>query len=182
MDLQLEELRNRVGEAYAQGTDPISRIQESMRSEIAALRDFTQQLRSVLIDSSRLLGYLAGLAAKFQVERGIVTRFVSDVEEVDLPPEICGEVARIAQEALVNVRKHSNASEALIRFGRRNGGWVLGVIDNGRGFGFSGRLSHRELQSSGKGPTVIMERARAINGEVSIESYESGGCCLEVVF
>jgi len=167
---------------YAQGTDPLSRIQESMRKEIAELRDFTQHLRSLELDSGRLLGYLSGIATRFEVEHGIRTRFVAEVEEVDLRPGVCAEVARIAQEALVNVGKHSNATEALVRLGRRNGNWVLGIMDNGRGFGFSGRLSHRELLASGKGPSVIMERAHEINGEVSIESYETGGCCLEVVF
>ena len=178
--MQLEELRNNTGDVFARGADPLGRIQDSVEKEIGELREMTQQLRAQEIDSGRLLGYLAGLATKFQCQHGITARFVSEVDEVAMQPHVCVELARIVQEALVNVRKHSQAGEVLIRFFNRNGTWVLNVMDNGRGFGFSGRLSHEELQSSGKGPIVIMERARKINGQVSIESFENGGACLEV--
>jgi signal transduction histidine kinase len=53
-------------------------------------------------------------------------------------------------------------------------------MDNGRGFDFSGRLSHDELQASGKGPAVIMERARRIGGTLSIQSTRGEGACVEV--
>jgi signal transduction histidine kinase len=180
IDMRLEELRNRTGDLSAGGTDSILPIQESLRKEVAGLRDFMQRLRSLEIDSDRLPGYLAGLATKFEIEHGIRTRFVSDVDDVRLRPRVCVELARITQEALVNVRKHSQASEVLVRFGRRNGDLVLNIFDNGCGFGFSGRLSHEELKASGKGPRVILERAGGIKGKVSIESIESEGSCVEI--
>jgi signal transduction histidine kinase len=55
------------------------------------------------------------------------------------------------------------------------------VVANGRGYGFSGRFSHEELQASGKGPAVIMERAREIHARISIESVKGSGSYLEVV-
>ncbi len=182
LNLQLEAVRKQTSQFFSGGADPLARIQQSVQEEVAELRDFSQQMRSVEVDSERFLGYLSGLAFKFECEYGIHTKFVANVDQVPLRPRVCVELVRIAQEALVNIRKHSNASEALVRFGNRDGYWVLSVIDNGRGFGFSGRLSHEELQASGRGPSVIMERARGINARVSIESVEKGGSCLEVAF
>ena len=181
INLQLEDLRQQAGSAFAAGVDPLERIQQSIQKEIAGLRDFTQQLRSLELDSKNLLSFLASMAVKFQVEHGIAARFVSEVDDVTLPPRTCVELARMTQEALANVRKHSDAKEALVRLSRRDGSFVLSIFDNGRGFGFSGRRSHEEMQISGEGPRILLERANAIGGKVSVESFENSGSCVEIV-
>jgi signal transduction histidine kinase len=178
--LQIEELRRQSRANSSQIADSLARVQNSIQNEITALRELTQDLRSMEIEPRGLLGHLFGLAAKFQCEHGIETHFVTDAGEIHLQPQVCGELARIAQEALVNVRKHSCASKALVRLGCRNGNWVLSIMDNGRGFEFAGRRSHDELQASGKGPAVIMERARRIGGAVSIQSTQGEGACVEI--
>lgn len=180
--LKLDELRLQAAPVAQETYDRIGHIQESIRKEISGLRDLTQQLRSVEIDSGRLLGFLSGMAMKFQCEHGITTRFFSKVEEVPLKPRVCEELARIVQEALANIRKHSGADEAHIYLDRRNGHWMLRITDNGCGFGFSGRRSDEELQVSRKGPSILMERAHAIGGSVAIQSNEGDGTCLEVTF
>jgi signal transduction histidine kinase len=57
---------------------------------------------------------------------------------------------------------------------------VLTIEDNGRGFSFSGTMSPADLQGSGKGPTVITERVRLIEGELTIESNPGRGARLEI--
>jgi signal transduction histidine kinase len=180
--MQLEEVRTQAAPMAAKAVDRIARIQESIREEITGLRDLTLQLRSLEVEPGRLLSFLSGMTLKFQCEHGITTRFISEIEEVPLQPRVCVELARIVQEALVNIRKHSGADKATVCWDRRDGYWLLRVTDNGRGFDFSGRRSHKQLQDSGKGPIILMERARSINGRVSIESKEGEGTCLEVTF
>jgi signal transduction histidine kinase len=68
----------------------------------------------------------------------------------------------------------------LVRLGMRDGIWKLTVEDDGRGFPFTGRVSHSELESNGKGPLVIKERVRLIEGELTIESNPGRGSRLEV--
>jgi signal transduction histidine kinase len=183
INLQLEDLQKKVSDpVFKDGNNALFSIQQSIQAEIVALRDFMQGLRMLKVDSSCLLDYFSSLAMRFRCEHGIDAQFVSEVEQVRLQSRVCIELARIAQEALVNVRKHSCATRVLMRFSRRNGDGVLTVIDNGKGFGFSGRRQHEDLRVSGKGPVVIMERARAINGKISIESIEGQGSWLEVVF
>lgn len=181
INMQIEDLKHHAGDALHQEAARLDRIQQGIQQEITALRDLTHHLRELELDSGSVLSFLAGMAVKFQVESGIATRFLSDMKEVPLPPAQCVELARIAQEGLINVRKHSRASEVYVRLNRRNGSLVLSIIDNGRGFGFSGRRSHEELQFSGEGPRILLERAALIGGRVAIESAENSGAHVEVV-
>ena len=99
---------------------------------------------------------------------------------MDLTPRVCRELARIVQESLVNVRKHSGARHVLVRLAQRAGNLQLTVEDDGKGFSFSGRLSGTELETSGKGPAVIRDRVRLLAGELAIESTPGHGARLEV--
>jgi two-component system nitrate/nitrite sensor histidine kinase NarX len=89
-------------------------------------------------------------------------------------------LARIVQEALVNVRKHSQARKVLVRLFSGDSQWRLTIEDDGQGFGFSGRLSQAELDETHAGPVVIKERVRLIDGELTIESNPGHGSRLEI--
>ena len=104
----------------------------------------------------------------------------TEVDELDMPQPICRELARIVQEGLVNVRKHSGPQHVLVRLSASNGQWKLAIEDDGRGFpvfwsAFAGRTG-----GQGKGPVVIKERVRLIAGELTIESNPGQGSRLEV--
>jgi signal transduction histidine kinase len=139
-----------------------------------------QQMKSLDVDSRKLIGFLADTVERFQRETGITARFSSDLEEPDMPQPVCRELSRIVQEGLVNVRKHSRAKTALVRLSAKNGNWTLVIEDDGRGFPFSGRLSQTDLDGLGKGPLVIKERVRVIAGELTIESNPGQGSRLEI--
>ena len=132
------------------------------------------------MDSKKLLGVIHDTVERFQRETGIVARFTSDLEEVDMPQPVCRELARIVQEALVNVRKHSQARQVGVRLGVSGNGWKIVIEDDGQGFPFTGRLSQQELDDLGKGPLVIKERVRLIEGELTIESNPGQGSRLEI--
>jgi len=117
---------------------------------------------------------------RFQRETGISARFVTDIEQLDMPQRVCREVLRIVQEGLVNVRKHSKAQQVLVRLFSQETGWKLTIEDNGQGFDFAGRMSHSDLDASHKGPLVIKERVRLIDGQLTIESTPGQGARLEI--
>ena len=97
-----------------------------------------------------------------------------------MPQQVCRELARIVQEGLVNVRKHSRAHQALVRLGVRDGMWTVVIEDDGSGFPFTGRHSQAELDAMGKGPVVIKERVRLIEGDLTVESNPGRGSRLEI--
>jgi signal transduction histidine kinase len=103
-----------------------------------------------------------------------------DGEEIVLPRSTCRELARIAQEALVNVRKHSGAKQVVVQLLQEEGGWQLVVEDDGAGFPFSGRISQSELEATGRAPAIIRERVRLIQADLTIESKPGKGSRIEV--
>ncbi len=180
MEMQVDVVRRQAAAHSSPVTAELERIQGLLREEILKLRELMQQMKSLDVDSNNLLRFLDDAVERFQRETGIGARFVSELDELHMPQRICKELARITQEALVNVRKHSGAREVLVRIGAGNHHWHLTIEDNGRGFPFSGRFSLAELEEMGKGPMVIRERVRLIEGELTLESNPGRGAKLEI--
>lgn len=179
VEMQLDVVRRQSGQAPVV-TSELSRIQKLLREEVLKLRELMQTMKSFEVDAERLPGFVADTVERFRRETGISAEFVSEVGTVDLPQKVCRELARIVQESLVNVRKHSGARNVLVRLANRAGSLQLTVEDDGRGFSFSGRQSEAQLEATGKGPAVIRERVRLLAGELTIESNPGHGARVEV--
>lgn len=179
VEMQVDVLRRHAPEA-ASMTDELERIQGLLREEVLKLRELMQEMKSTEVDARRLPGFLRDTVQRFQRETGIAAQFVMDGDEIVLPSAVCRELARIAQEALVNVRKHSGAKQVIVQLLQEEGGWQLIVEDDGIGFPFSGRISQSELEGSGKAPAIIRERVRLIQADLTIESKPGKGSRLEV--
>jgi len=180
VEMQVDVLRRQSTRKPEVVTEELGRIQGLLREEVLKLRELMQQMKTLDVDSKKILGLLADTVERFQRETGISARFLSDVDELKMPQPVCRELARIVQEALVNVRKHSRARQVLVRLAARNGTWNIVIEDDGCGFPFAGRLSQAELEAMGKGPLVIKERVRVIEGELTIESTPGRGSRLEI--
>jgi signal transduction histidine kinase len=96
--------------------------------------------------------------------------------QVEPPDEVKVILFRIAQEALSNIRKHANASEVTISLDEQDGGVLLRVRDDGRGFTAgdraSGPMGHFGLQS-------MRERAEAAGGRWGIQTAVGEGTAVE---
>lgn len=182
LEMQVDVLRRQPATAQGQMAEELGRIQQLLRQEVLNLRELMEHMRPVDLGPKQLLDFLAAAVDKFRRDTGISARFLTPLEEVALPSRVCNEVARIVQEALVNVRKHSGAHSVLVRFESLGGNWKLVIDDDGHGFDFSGRLSHAELEAARKGPLVIKERVRSIGGELAVESALGRGARLEITF
>src|SRR5918997_9255 len=77
------------------------------------------------------------------------------------------EVVRVVQEALANVRRHSDARHAVVTLGMVNGEVLVEIEDDGRGFG--------PEKSYGMGLTGMRERVLALGGELEVEGREGVG-------
>ena len=180
VEMQLDVLRRQSGTQVPVVNAELGRIQKLLREEVLKLRELMQTMKSFEVTAERLLGFVSDTVERFRRETGIAAEFVSELERVDLSQKACRELARIVQESLVNVRKHSGAHHVLVRLAQRAGNLQLTVEDDGKGFSFSGTRSDAELESSGKGPAVIRERVRLLAGELTIESSPGHGARLEV--
>ncbi len=179
IEMQLDVLRRRAG-ADSPLPSELNRIQGLLRHEVLNLRELMQSMRPVDIGPHQLLDFIAELVERFSRDSGIAVRFISELQEVTLPAATCRELARIVQESLVNIRKHSRAQSAVVRFGAQDGLWKLVINDDGNGFPFAGRFTLRELDGLRRGPAVIKERVRAVGGDMIIESTPGHGSRLEI--
>jgi signal transduction histidine kinase len=182
VEMELELLRRQAEARGSPSVGQIVRVKTLLHREVLDLRDTMQRLKPTEVERGELVGFLDATVARFQRETGIRAIFDCAAQDVDLAPRVCREIARIVQEALRNVRKHSQARSVLLRFERMPSGWRLVVDDDGQGFStFSGVLTHEQLDEARKGPYVIKERVRALGGELTIVTSPGGGARLEIL-
>jgi signal transduction histidine kinase len=177
---RLYALRTRSTIAPAEREQELLEVQQLVQNEAANVRQLIQQLEPIEFDPRHLADFLAGMVTRYRQDTGIGAQFVCDAPEVNLPPATCREIAGILREALANVRRHSGAQHVLVRLARQRGAWLLTIEDDGRGFEFSGRFTHAELDEKRRGPLVIKQRVRAIEGELTIISKAGQGARLEI--
>jgi signal transduction histidine kinase len=94
------------------------------------------------------------------------------IERVDLPPEMAGDLFRIAQEAVVNAGRHAGASRVELSLRTLGSQIELRVADNGHGFD-----GHRPLvqpEPGHFGLASMRERAEMMDGVLEIESSGRG--------
>jgi two-component system, NarL family, sensor kinase len=94
------------------------------------------------------------------------------IERIDLPPEMAGDLFRIAQEAVVNAGRHAQAKAVSISLRTVGSQVELRVADDGHGFDQNnpvpgGEPGHLGLAS-------MRERAELMDGTLEIESSDRG--------
>jgi len=176
--MDLEVIGRRSMNEAPQFAGAVARLKDMLTAETVNLRELTHRLKSV-DTTPRALAGLTEVVARFERDTGIATRFCSD-GGLSPSPRSSNEVVHILQEGLANVYKHSGARHVLVRAGAHDGRFRLSIEDDGRGFPFSGRLSHAELAAAREGPAVMMERVRALGGEITVESKAGQGARVEV--
>jgi signal transduction histidine kinase len=97
---------------------------------------------------------------------------LATIERIELPPEMAGDLFRIAQEAVINAGRHSGADAVSISLRTLESEVELRVADNGQGF-----EEHDHVGSPKPGHLGIAsmrERAELLDGRLEIESSERG--------
>jgi two-component system NarL family sensor kinase len=94
------------------------------------------------------------------------------IERIELPPEMAGDLFRIAQEAVVNAGRHAQAKAVSISLRTVGSQVELRVADDGHGFDENnpipgGQPGHLGLAS-------MRERAELMDGTLEIESSDLG--------
>jgi PAS domain S-box-containing protein len=170
LGVELEQLQENPSELQ-------SRVQD-LRKQMADLSNDVQSLSHDL-HSSKLeyLGVVSGIRSwckEFAGRQRMEIDFKSDVSGV-LPFEVGLALFRVLQEALNNTIKHSGVKRVEVRIEERSNDVHLVVGDSGKGFDVEGAK-----QGRGLGLISMRERARLVNGTISIESKPMGGTTIHV--
>jgi signal transduction histidine kinase len=99
---------------------------------------------------------------------GLTVGLAFDADPDSVPRPVGHAAYRIIQEALTNVLRHSNATQATVRVTQTETLLALEVVDNGRPF-----VSNQA--PSGHGLQGMMERADALGGSCEAGVAEDGG-------
>lgn len=131
------------------------------------LLSLARQLRPTALDD---LGLAAAIAGQVEQIAGpeVEAELVEQGDFSDLDSDVQLVVYRVAQEALSNAARHSDAKRVAVALRRANRGVELEVSDDGRGFAF-------EESEHGLGIAGMRERALLIGAELTIESRPGQG-------
>ncbi len=153
-----------------------ARLEESsllVQGTVDAMRNVMAELRPHALDDYGLPAALRTLAASFSRRTGIQVAFQGDAPVTNLPKPVDLAMFRIAQEALNNVAKHSNADHVEIAVKRTNGLATLSVRDNG--VGFDPKRVGASDNEAGWGLLIMRERAEAVGADFSLHAEPDAG-------
>lgn len=138
------------------------------------VRKLSQALRPVILDDFGLDSGLRWLCDRFSQRTQIPVEYESNWSgRLDGPEET--HLFRIAQEALTNIARHSEATAASISLRVSDGRIALTVEDNGRGLPESATSKSASL-----GMVGMRARARQIGGDFIVQNRKEGGLSLQV--
>jgi signal transduction histidine kinase len=173
--VQLAQLSNK-GKSEMVGLVELEQLTEGT---IENLRRLTRALRPIYLEDLGLVAALGMLTQEITQISGVSVEFKIEGRERRLQPEIELALYRIAQEALSNVARHAQASQALIRLHYRSELVDLEVSDDGNGFNVPN--SPAEFVPAGHyGLLGIYERAQLIGAQLTIDSAPGRGTQINV--
>ncbi len=142
---------------------------------VKSVRELSQLLRPTILDDFGLDAALRWLTENFAERTGIEVQYHSDLGGRRLADSTETHLFRIAQEALTNVARHSQATRVVIDLVGNEQTVMLSIRDNGRGF-----AAVASRTPAGLGLVGMETRARGANGTFRILSSPGDGVKIEV--
>ena len=147
----------------------MEKLRELADSALEGVRRYSQDLRPSILDDLGLVPALEWLISDLEEQYGMATNIRITGKQRRLTQDKELTVFRIAQEALSNVRRHSQASAIEMTVDFANDALTLVISDDGQGFNMPARTS--DLVLSGKlGVIGMRERARLVGGTLIVQS------------
>jgi len=148
---------------------------EHIDATIQVVRNVASQLRPAVLDMG-IVPALEWRAAEFTQLTGIPCALAVSAADIDLDTDQASTVYRIVQESLTNIMRHAQPSKVEIGLQRVDGGYLLEVRDDGRGFNAC------LLEKKTFGLMGISERALVLGGDCEIDSAPGQGTRLSIRF
>jgi signal transduction histidine kinase len=175
---QLAMLQAQLRAASDAGAERVGACIDLCAQTLEDTRQLSRLLRPQVLDDLGLGAALHWLARTLEGSGRL--HVAVHLEEVPaLDPEIQTLLFRVTQEALANVVKHANASDALVRLSTRGGRVSLTVWDNGSGFDVAAAEAGAR-QGRGAGLAGMRERLALYGGALRIDSEPDSGTWLRI--
>lgn len=152
-------------------------LRQQINSIMEGVRRLSHDLRPATLDRLGLLPALEWLASLVPTEISVEVKAWGS--ERRLPAEVELVLFRIAQEALSNIRRHSQATKVEVTVKFEDKKTMITIRDNGKGFSLPETIG--DLVKAGRlGLAGMQERIQLLDGSLKIESEPGKGTIVTV--
>jgi signal transduction histidine kinase len=173
LSLELEQLRQIVGPRDLRRH--FRNVQDRVLEISTDIHRLSHKLHPSKLDHLGLPTAVKGLCRDFDAAGKIKVKFHQEGDLAKLPKDVKLCMFRIAQEALRNCARHSEAGSACVVLVKSGNELRLSISDDGHGFDMRSGAIRRGL-----GFTSMRERVRIIGGCIAIRSKPGHGTFIEV--
>ena len=164
----LDTARRRFEKGDPKADDALQSGISHLREAINEVRRISRDLRPGVLDDLGLGPALKSLTEDFSLRTGIEVEFSTVVFRNRLDQDAKIALYRIAQEALTNIERHSEATHVSVDLRGHKSGATLKISDNGRG------LPDINQPRAGIGLRNMQERIEQLDGTLRILSARTG--------
>ncbi len=158
----------------------LQEVQDILKQQVSALRDFAGELRPPTLANFGLGKAIRSYLQTYQEKHpNISVRYEENQEGELIPQEVRLALFRILQESLHNISRHARASSVSVGLAKTPEQALLEIEDDG--VGFEASEDWLELARNGHlGLVGMRERAQAIGGEIEVYSKRGEGTRVRV--
>ena len=168
-----------LGQRLPLPTDVLLRQLESLNRHVAGLSDdlhrIAYQLHPSVLEHLGLAVALRSYCAEVSLHHGLAVKLLTRHAPERLPEDVGLCLYRVAQEALRNAARHSNARRATVALSGTCKEVRLSITDRGAGFDPAGAKA-----KGGLGLISMEERVRPGGGSLTVKSQPGKGTRVEV--
>lgn len=174
--LHLERVRNLLAQQYGEASAPadaeLQGIIKKLNRIIREIREYIHQLKMPVSVEVNLKKEIERLIEElnFNADLEIYADYLCD--ECTWSLSQTPQISFIVKEALSNIVRHAKATLATVTVDKRDGGLIIEVTDNGQGFNLTNVAEENDCLK--QGIKNMMERSKAIGGELSISAHSTG--------
>jgi signal transduction histidine kinase len=180
MEFSLHRLEKSLPARNTKACEQVLHAQVMTQQIMVDLRRIIAALRPGVLDQLGLVPSLVWMGNQMLLPLGVEVTIEQGVLPERLPGEIETTLFRIAQEAMVNVARHSQARHLAICLDNSTGQVVMTLADDGQGFDPTS-VSLAFEHGRGWGLIGMQERASLAGGEFTVESTPGKGTTVRVV-
>jgi len=165
LGIGLEQLSKILPPSEGKERELVQEMLKGIKEFSSDLHSLSHQLHSSRLEHVGLVSALSGLCKEFSEKHKIEVGFSSGESRLKIPKDVALCLFRVAQEALGNVAKHSQAKSAQVQLGANANGISLRIKDDGRGF-----KTDSNEPGAGIGLIGMHERIRLVGGRLLVKS------------
>jgi signal transduction histidine kinase len=155
----------------------IARTQQLVERSVNIVHRFARELRPTVLDDLGLVPALHTLMKRFREQTGIRVSLSAPAAANQVNSDKRTVLFRVAQEALTNVARHAQASQAEVRIRKLDGAICMRISDDGKGFQTD--LVLHAKKSKRLGLLGMRERLEMVGGNITIESEPGNGTTIQ---